>query len=163
MFNKKLEALFIGMIIIAVLILANNWYSTNNFKNNPISDEYQKLITQKEQEILENMQEHYGFKFQVPLIVTDKFKNRLYGAAVNKDGKIKIYLNKNVMQESMDYMVDSVIAHEYAHVFMFKKRFNSSKDSGHSAEWKQTCINIGGLNCEQYVDRDEVVMGKMPF
>ena len=163
MFNKKLELAFIGMIIIAIAILVNNYYSTKKFKDNPISDEYKQLITQKEQEILENMQQHYGFRFQVPLIITDKFKGRLYGAAVYKNGDVKIYLNKNVMQESMSYILDSVIAHEYAHALMLKKRMNTSINDGHSDEWKRICVKLGGLNCEKYVDRNEVIMGKMPF
>jgi len=163
MISKKLEFAFIGMIIFAIVILTSNYYSTKNFKDNPLSDEYKNLIAQKEQEILTNMQEHYGFRLQVPLIVTDKFKGRLYGAAVYKNGDVKIYLNKNVMQESMDYIVNSVIAHEYAHALMLKKKMNTSTNDGHSNEWKKICVKLGGLNCEKYVDRNEVVMGKMPF
>lgn len=163
MFTKKLEFLFIGMIFIAVLILANNWYKNNDFKNNPLSDEYKSLITNKEQEILNNMQKHYGIRFQVPLIVTDRFKGRLFGATSYKDDRITIYLNKNVMQESMDYMIDSVIAHEYAHALMFKKGFHDSHSDGHSQKWKQICINLGGINCERYVDKEEIIMSKMPF
>jgi len=33
MFNKKLELAFIGMIIIAIAILVNNYYSTKKFKD----------------------------------------------------------------------------------------------------------------------------------
>lgn len=163
MFQKKLEIIFIGVIFVALLLLANNWYTNYSFKNNPLPDKYKELIAKKNSEILDNMQRHYGFTFEVPLIVTDKFKNRLYGATSYQNGKITIYLNKNVMQESMQYMVDSVIAHEYAHALMFKNRINVVEDDGHSTQWKQICINLGGLNCEQYVDTKEVVMGKMPF
>jgi len=163
MLKKRLETIFITIIIIAVVVLINNWYSSNNFKNRPLSDEYKRLIAKKEKEILGNMRENYGLTFKVPLIVTDKFKNKLYGATSYKNGEIKIYLNKGVMQESMEYMLDSVIAHEYAHALMFKLGINSSQNNGHSKEWKEACISLGGLNCEQYVDGDEVVMSKMPF
>ena len=163
MINKKLEFVFIGMIIVSILILTTNYYSKKSFRDNPLSDEYKNLITQKEQEILTNMQKYYGFKFKIPLIITDKFKGRLYGAAVYKNGDVKIYLNKNVMRESMDYMINSVMAHEYAHAIMLKRGMNTSTNAGHSDEWKQICVKLGGLNCEKYVDRNEVVMGKMPF
>ncbi|MCF6339765.1 MAG: SprT-like domain-containing protein [Sulfurimonas sp.] len=163
MFTKKLEFLFIGIIIIAIVILVNNWYSNNKFKNNPISDEYQELISRKEQEILYNMQQHYNIIFKVPLIITDKFKGKLYGATSYRNGKIKIYLNKNVMQESMEYMINSVIAHEYAHALMFKMGFHHSNSDGHSSKWKEMCTNLGGINCERYVDREEIIMSKMPF
>lgn len=162
MLNKRLEFAFLGMIVFALVILANNYYSTKKFKDNPISDEYKMLITQKEQEILTNMKMHYGFSLKVPLIITDKFKNRLYGATVYKDGDIKIYLNKNVMKESMDYVLSSVIAHEYAHALMFMRKVVLT-DDGHSAQWQDTCTKLGGLNCEKYVNTQEVVMGKMPF
>lgn len=162
MLNKKLEFIFLGMIVFALAILTNNYYSTKKFKENPISDEYKELITKKEQEILTNMETQYGFSFKVPLIITDKFKNRLYGATVYKDGDIKIYLNKNVMQESMDYILASVIAHEYAHALMLRQTIVSTDDA-HSAQWQDTCIKLGGLNCEKYVNTQEVVMGKMPF
>ena len=150
------------MIILAIAVLYNNYTSTKNFKNNPISSQYTELINQKEQEILSSMKRHYGFSFQVPLVVTDRFKGGLYGATTYKNGEITIYLNKNVMQESMDYMVDSVIAHEYAHALMFKQGLNTTRD-GHSFKWRDICINLGAKNCERYVDVNEVVMGKMPF
>jgi len=163
MFTKKLEFLFIGIIIVAIIILVNNWHSNNQFKNNPISDKYQELISKKEQEILYNMQQHYNIRFKVPLIITDKFKDKLYGATTYRNGKIKIYLNKNVMQESMDYIIDSVIAHEYAHALMFKMGSHNYNSDGHSNKWKEMCTNLGGINCERYVDREEIIMSKMPF
>lgn len=67
------------------------------------------------------------------------------------------------MQESMDYMVESVIAHEYAHALLFKLNRYHSKDDGHSQEWQSTCVKLGGVDCQQYVDRDEIIMSKMPF
>ena len=163
MFTKKLELIFLLIIITAISILGYNYYKSYTFKNNDISTEYKKLISDKEIEVLQNMQSEFSFVFKVPLIVTDKFKGRLYGLTSYKNGEIKIYLNKKVMQESMDYMVDSVIAHEYAHALMFKLgHIHSSKD-GHSKEWQITCMKLGGKDCQQYVDQREVIMSKMPF
>jgi predicted SprT family Zn-dependent metalloprotease len=96
-------------------------------------------------------------------IVTDKFKGRLYGLTSYENGKIKIYLNKKVMQESMDYMVESVIAHEYAHAIMFKLGHIHNSDDGHSREWEETCQKLGGKDCQRYVDQKEIIMSKMPF
>lgn len=160
---KKLEYFFLIMILIAILVLANNWYESYLFKNNEISDEYKELIASKEQEVLDLMQRNYGLTFKVPLIVTDKFKGRLYGLTSYKNGEIKIYLNKKVMKESMEYMAQSVIAHEYAHALMFKLGHYDSKGDGHSLKWQETCTKLGGKNCEKYVNTEDVVMGKMPF
>ncbi len=151
------------MMVLAIAFLANNYYQSYSFKHNDISQDYKNRIAQKEQEVLYHMQENFGFVFRVPLIVTDEFKGKLYGLTSYKNGEIKIYLNKKVMQESMDYMVESVIAHEYAHALMFKLGHLHTKDKGHSKEWQETCVKLGGVDCQQYVDRDEIIMSKMPF
>jgi len=163
MFKKKLEFIFISIMLIAIIFLGSNYYKSYAFKNNNIPKSYQKRITDKEKEVLQNMQKEFGFTFKVPLIVTDKFKGRLYGLTSYRDSKIEIYLNKKVMQESMDYMVDSVIAHEYAHALMFKLGHLHVKDGGHSKEWQIICQKLGGKDCQQYVDQQEIIMSKMPF
>ena len=163
MFKKRLETAFIIIALLAIAVLGNNYYKSYTFKNNDIPDSYKKRIAIKEQEVLQLIQKRYGFNFQVPMIVTDKFKGRLYGLTSYKNGKIKIYLNKKVMQESMDYIVDSVIAHEYAHALMFKLGHLHTKNDGHSNKWQQTCVKLGGVDCQQYVDQKEIIMSKMPF
>ncbi len=163
MFTKRLELIFLGVIVISILVLSYNYYTSYRFKNSDIPLSYKQRILDKEQEVLWHMQENYGFTFKVPLIVTDEFKGRLYGLTSYRDGEIKIYLNKKVMQESMDYVVDSVIAHEYAHALMFKLGYLHSGDDGHSKEWQQTCVKLGGVDCRQYVNQQEIIMSKMPF
>ncbi len=103
MLKKKLEYFFLGMIFSAISYLLYNYYKTASFENSEIPQSYKERIFNKEQEVLENMQKNFGYVFQVPLIVTDEFKGRLYGLTSYKNGEIKIYLNKKVMQESMDY------------------------------------------------------------
>ena len=163
MFTKKLEIFFIGIILVALLFLGNNYYSSYSFKNSDIPESYKQRILDKEQEVLQHMQKNYGYAFKFPLIITDNFKGRLYGLTSYENREIKIYLNKKVMQESMDYMVDSVIAHEYAHALLFKQGFLHTKDDGHSKLWQQTCSKLGGVDCQQYVDQQEIIMSKMPF
>lgn len=163
MFKKKLEFIFIAIIVIAVGILGYNYYKSYSFKNSDIPLRYKQMIDTKEQEVLQNMQKHYGFKFKVPLIVTDKFKGKLYGLTSYRDGKVTIYLNKKVMKESMEYMVESVIAHEYAHALMFKQGHLKESNEGHSKKWQISCVKLGGKDCQQYVDREEIIMSKMPF
>ena len=79
MFKRKLEIIFLVVIVISISILVNNYYNNYKFNHNDISKEYQKLITDKEKDVLNMMQKNYGFSFKVPLIITDKFKGRLYG------------------------------------------------------------------------------------
>ncbi len=177
MLKKRLNIIFISMMMVAVSVLGNNFYNSYQFNNNDIPDNYKQQIYDKEQEILQNMQSKFGFMFKVPLIVTDKLGDNLYGLTTYKNGEVKIYLNKNVMHKSMDYMLDNIIAHEYAHAILFKRESRDnrgaakhyreksphSKECGHSKEWKDTCVKLGGDSCQQYVHQEEVSMFKMPF
>ena len=162
MFKKRFETLFIVVIIVALAVLGKNYYDSYTFKHSAISQEYEQRINAKEQEVLYLMKQHYGYALKFLLIVTDKFQGRLYGLTTYTDGQIKIYLNKKVMRESMDYMVESVIAHEYAHALLFHQGHVDAGD-GHSTLWQDTCSNLGGKNCRQYVDSQEVVMQKLAF
>ncbi|QSZ41606.1 hypothetical protein GJV85_05630 [Sulfurimonas aquatica] len=101
--KKRLEIFFILVIVVALAILINNFYKSYSFKNSDIPQSYKERIKDKEQEVLRNMQSAYGFTVRFPLEVTDKFRGRLYGVTSYDKGDIKIYLNKKVMQESMDY------------------------------------------------------------
>ena len=163
MLKKKLEFIFLLVIFSAIAILTYNYYKSYTFKHNDIPNSYKERIHLKELEVLTKMQMYYGKEIRFPLIVTDKFQGRLYGLTSYDKGNIKIYLNKKVMQESMDYMIDSVIAHEYAHALMFKRGFIHENNDGHSKEWQRTCVKLGGKDCRKYVNQKEIIMSKIPF
>lgn len=162
MFKRRLEILFIVVIVVALSVLAKNYYDSYAFNHNAIPQEYEQRIDAKEQEVLRRMQQQYGYAVKFPLIVTDRFQGRLYGLTTYTDSQIKIYLNKKVMRESIDYMVESVIAHEYAHALLFYQGHVDAGD-GHTALWQETCTRLGGKNCQRYVDAQDVVMQKLPF
>ena len=162
MFQKKLEYAFITIIVFALSVFLLNTYNSYSFKHNPLSQNYIDKIDAKEQEILSNMQNNFGFVYKFPIIITDEIPGRLYGLSSYKKGDIKIYLNKKVMQESMDYIISDVLAHEYAHALLFKLGKFGGKD-GHSKLWQKTCSKLGGENCRRYVDRQEIIMSKIPF
>lgn len=164
MFQKRLEVVFIGMILIASAYLVKSNYDDYMFDKNPISDEMKQRLHNKEREILQNMKQHYGFEFEVPVIVTNKLKTKLYGVTSYHNGRIRIYLNKKIMKESMNYVLESVLPHEYAHALLFKEGMvYESEKSGHSLEWQKACVNLGGINCDRYVSHSEVIVGKLPF
>ncbi len=163
MLFKKLELLFLATIIIALSLLGYNYYKSYSFKHNPLPNSYLKRIAAKEKDVLEHMQKNFGFQVKFPIIITDKIPGRLYGLTSYENGQIKILLNKKVMQESMDYMIDSVIPHEYAHALLFYLHKNSSANDGHSKLWRQTCQKLGGKDCRQYVNQQEIILSKLPF
>lgn len=164
MIIKKIQVVFLIISIFAVIVLLRNWYSSYSFQKNPISEEYQKAIGIEEQRVLKNMQKSFGFQYKVPLIITDKIPGKVYGVtSLSDDGAIKIYLNKKVMKESIDYILSDVIAHEYAHALLFKTGAYKNKRDGHSKLWQNTCVKLGGAKCTKYVDSHDVIMGKLPF
>ena len=57
----------------------------------------------------------------------------------------------------------SLSIHEYAHALMFKQGYMHTKDDGHSSLWQKTCVKLGGEDCQQYVNQQEIIMSKMPF
>lgn len=162
MFTKRLERIFLTITIISIAVLANNWYRSYRFDIDPIPETTQKQIIEKKYEIMQTMRDVYGLALDVPIIITDELGGRRYGVTSYNRGKIVIYLNKKVMKESMDYILDDVIAHEYAHALMFKQGLFES-DDGHSLRWQEVCRRLGGSRCDRYVDHDDVIMGKMPF
>jgi predicted SprT family Zn-dependent metalloprotease len=161
---KKIQFIFIFVISLALVVLMRNWYVSYSFDKNPISQEYQQAIYKEEQRVLSNMQRNFGFQYRVPLIITDKIPGKIYGVtSLEQSGEIKIYLNKKVMKESMDYIISNVIAHEYAHALLFKTGKYKNQKDGHSKLWQQTCVKLGGAQCQRYVDSHDVIMGKLPF
>lgn len=161
---KKIQVIFLIVSLLAVIVLLRNWYNTYNFKNNPISQEYQDAIALEEQRVLNNMVKSFGYKYKVPIIITDKIPGKVYGVtSLDNDGNIKIYLNKKVMKESVDYILSDVIAHEYAHALLFKEGAYKNKSDGHSKLWQNTCVKLGGAKCAKYVNSHDVIMGKLPF
>ncbi len=164
MFTRNLGFAFLAMSIFFSFYLAYSFYDAYTFEKSPIPKHVQKAIDRKEREILRLMQENYGFVYKFPLIVTDKIPSKLYGlTSLDEKGEIKIFLNKKVMKESLPYILESVIAHEYAHALLFELNKFAPNHEGHSRLWQQTCIKLGGEKCAQYVDINDVVIGKLPF
>lgn len=161
---KKIQVIFLIVSLLAGIILVRNWYNSYSFKNSSISQEYQDAIALEEQRVLNNMEKSFGFKYKVPIIITDKIPGKVYGVtSLDIDGQIKIYLNKKVMQESIEYILSDVIAHEYAHALLFKTRQYKNSSDGHSSLWQNTCVKLGGAKCTKYVNSHDVIMGKLPF
>lgn len=164
MYQKKLAYFFLLFSFLALLYLAHNLYSSYMFKNSELPLDMQNTLHNKEQEILINMQRNFGFVKEFPLVVSDKIPSKLYGVTtMDQSGKIVIYLNKKVMQESFSYIVESVVAHEYAHALIFHLGLYDPRGDGHSKEWQEVCQKLGARDCRRYVDSERVILGKLPF
>lgn len=159
--KNSLERLFLAIILFAVAILGYNYYSEYTFEHD-FDKRYLPPLHKKEQEILQNMQRRFGFVKRFPIVVTKKIPGRIYGLATfDKEGRVVIYLNKRVFKESFDYILDDVLAHEYAHALLLNQGYTTDTNGGHTPLWQRTCKALGGLHCERYVDRDDVVSRKL--
>lgn len=162
MFTNRLKYIFIGIASIAFIQLVLNLYFSYQFDNNPISQSIMNMISQKEQEIQKLAYKHYNIKTKIPIIITDKIESRLFGlTSLDKSGNIKIYLNKKRMKENLDFQINDVLPHEYAHAVMFIRKLYTKQDDGHSKEWQKTCLKLGGIKCERFVKHNDIVFGKL--
>jgi Zn-dependent peptidase ImmA (M78 family) len=139
-------------------------YNDHNFKKNPLSKDIQKKIYDKKEHLKTLAYRKYGVKADIPILISDKMPDNLFGLAVyTKKKEIKIILNKNRFQESVEYMIDYVLPHEYAHALMFYFKDFSSENGGHTKRWQQVCLELEGKKCDRYVKHKDVIYGKVPF
>ena len=159
--KKSLEKAFLTTIVIALALMALNFYNSYTFKHNPIDKKILKQIRDKAHYIEQNIKAIYGVDIYVDLEVSDKLPSRVYGATFEKNKKLHILLNKSVIKESLDLILDDVIAHEYAHAYLLYKGYDQEKDEGHSNRWQNVCKRLGGTTCIRYVDKEDVVRRKL--
>lgn len=161
MLTKKLELAFLSVVLLGTGFLASNLYEDYRFKKEPISNEIQARIDAKEDEVVRLMQEHYGHSFRVPLVVKDDMPSNLYGLAImDENGHISININKKRIRESLDLILSDTVPHEYAHAYMFSQG-KLDRENGHSKEWQEVCLILGGSRCDRFVNHDDVALGKM--
>jgi predicted SprT family Zn-dependent metalloprotease len=162
-FTKKLNLLFLTIIIVCVILLMLSWYKGYEFDNNPLSQDIQKEITKKEYEIRRLIKEKYNVNMNIPLVVTDKMNGKLFGMATfdTQTNIIQIFLNKKRFKESKDYMLNDVMPHEYAHALMFYFGDFSKQNSGHTMLWEKACKKLNGSRCDRFVNHDDILIDKI--
>lgn len=159
-FKHKLEKTFILSVGLALAYLIYSQSQSYAFKHSPLSEDTQARVQKKKVHTQTLMAQKFNITADIPLIISDEFHSSLYGLTSYKNSKITIYLNKKRFKESTDYMIDEVIAHEYAHamVFLLGKKVS---DDGHTKLWQKICVELEGRHCERYVDNEEIVRQKM--
>jgi hypothetical protein len=164
MFLKRLNYFFLSITILGSIFLVYSWINTYNFKKNPLDEKIVKKVKEKQYYLEKLSYQKFGINRKIPLIISDKMPSKLFGAATySKNGQISIYLNKKRFKESSEYMINDVLPHEYAHALMFVKGYFTDENGGHSKQWQNICIELEGINCNRFVDHDDVIMGKSIF
>lgn len=156
---RRLSFILSSLTLLSAVFLTYNLYRDYRFENSPISKEIESKISQKEREVIALIKKYYRVDFNVPILIED-IESNLYGVTIYNSRSIRIVLNKKRIKESLNYMLDDVIAHEYAHALMFY----FGKFDGHSKEWQDICFKLGGSRCDRYVNHKDVIFEKIkPF
>jgi uncharacterized protein YjaZ len=160
---KKIYNVFLLITIISVIGIIYIQYEKISFKNNPLPTNTTNKINNEVLKIRKRILLKYQVNVNFPIKISDQLPNNLYGmATMNDQKKIMIYLNKKRFKESESYML-AVLAHEYAHAMMFYFGDLTKVNSGHTKKWQQICYDIGGTTCERFVNRHDILIGKVRF
>lgn len=130
---------FAALTLLALLLLGFNLYRGYQFEHAELDPAIKRQIDAKVDEVIERMRAHYGSVPEVHLSIEPSLPARLYGLAMlERSGRIRVMLNKKRLRESLDFVLDEVIAHEYAHAYMLYTGHQSTQE-GHSSAWQEVC------------------------
>jgi SprT protein len=186
MFLKKLYTTFFIISLVGIVLFIYILYDNYKFDNSKLSKDVQQRIYLKKQDMIKKIQDKYNIYLDVSIIIKKNIKGNLFGIATyntkksninidkydsvykigsydTKNVNIKIYLNKNHFKESLDYMIDEVLPHEYAHALMFRLNEFTNELGGHTQKWRDICIFLSNNRCGRYANTQDIVIEKTDF
>ncbi len=159
---KKILTIFLFITIISTLFLIYLWYKDYKFNNSPLDEKIIKKIEEKTKNLKILAYKNYNITYNIPIIISDKMKNNLFGMAIfNKNKEVIIYLNKKRFKENLEYMIEDTLPHEYAHAIMFLLGDFSNENAGHSLKWENICKHLQGKRCDRFVKHDDIIIEKL--
>jgi len=153
--------IFTLLTLVSITLFILVFYKDKQFQNNPLSTQTLKKLQIKNNTIKQKIRQHYNANINIPIIIEDQLPNNLFGLTSYKKGTIKIFLNKKRFQENESYMINYVLAHEYAHALMFYFGDFTKENGGHTKKWQQFCFNIGGEKCDRFVNHNDILIEKL--
>ncbi|PHO10404.1 hypothetical protein CPG37_04965 [Malaciobacter canalis] len=162
---KKVFNIFLFLTTISTIFLIYLWYKDYQFDTKPLAKDTILKIEEKRKYLKSLALEKYNINYNVPILISKDMKSNLFGKTkYSFDEKIVIYLNKNRFKENVNYMIDSVLPHEYAHAVMFLLGDFSRQNGGHSKKWQEICISLEGNKCDRFVNHNDIIIEKTnPF
>ncbi|AXH14597.1 hypothetical protein CRU99_02295 [Malaciobacter mytili] len=161
---KKISNIFLFITIISAFFLIYLWYKDYKFNNSALDEKIIKKIEAKTRELKALAYKNYNITYNIPIIISDKMKNNLFGMAIFNKKDVAIYLNKNRFKENLEYMIEDTLPHEYAHAIMFLLGDFSNENAGHTLKWENICKNLQGKRCDRFVTHDDIIIEKTnPF
>jgi SprT protein len=158
---NNIKIIFIVITLVSTITTAYLLYQNYNFKNSNLSQDIWDKINKKDIHIKNLIKEKYNINVDIPIIVSDKIGGNTFGLALHNRGQIAIVLNKKRFQESVDYMIDYVLPHEYAHAMMFIFGNFTKQNGGHTKKWQDICLALEGKKCDRYVKHNDIVFDKI--
>lgn len=159
--QESVFKLFLLLTIFATIYLIYNIYEEKQFENSPLSNEITSKVYKRVDEVENRAKEIYGVSIKFPISIKN-MDSSLYGVTMRNANGIEIVLNRKRFKENLNYMIDDVIPHEYAHALQFAfGTFN--RNDGHSREWEKICLELGGSRCDRYVNYKDVIYEKIGF
>lgn len=157
----KLQKLFMIITTSAIALLVYLWYEDYSFSKKPLNKEYQLKIYEKNEELKKLAFKHFKITKSFPIIISDEMKTNRFGmASYSYNSKIEIHLNKKRFKENVNYMIDDVLPHEYAHAIMFYFKDFSKENSGHTKRWQAICKKLNGKRCDRFVNHNDILIEK---
>lgn len=164
MLAKKMQRIFALVTLLALLLFAANLYRSYHYNHSDIEPGLRQSLEHKANQMRRILAQRYGITAPIAFVISPKLPARLYGMTqLGNDGRITVFINKKALRESKAYVLDDVIAHEFAHAAQFALGKISNTNGGHDAQWQGICHTLQGKHCERYVNTHDVVMGKLPF
>lgn len=162
--SKKMQRIFALVTLMALALLLANIYRSYHYNHSELEPAVQQALNSKANEMRRILKKRYHIHRPIAFVISPNLPARLYGMTqMGDDGKITVFINKKALRESKAYVLDDVIAHEFAHAAQFALGNMSNHNGGHDAQWQAICKNLHGKHCERYVNTQDVVMGKLPF
>jgi SprT protein len=158
--KRGLKVLFLFIIFLGISILYFNFQKNIKWQNGNIPKEIVVKIKNKSIEIETLIKQKYRILPNFPVVISDDLPTKIFGATTFDGKNIEILLNRKRLKESLDYMLNDVLPHEYAHALVFHFRVNGGKD-GHNHIWQEFCINLNGVHCEKYVNTQDLIFKKI--
>ncbi|NVJ54043.1 MAG: SprT-like domain-containing protein [Campylobacteraceae bacterium] len=161
MFLKRLKLFFTAVTVLGTIFLIYSIYNTHKFKTSDLDEKTKNRINQKTIYLQSLAYRKFAVKRKIPIKISNKLPSNLFGAATfSQTGEIVIYLNKKRFKESVDYMIEDVLPHEYAHALMFVFGDVSKENGGHSKKWQNICKALEGKRCNRFVNHNDVIFDK---
>jgi SprT protein len=158
---NSMSFIIIGIMIISLSAMFYNYQKFETLKTSELSDLTKERIKLEVQRLNKLSLDIYGVVLNIPLELVDEVPQNIWGMMIyNQEGPQKIVINKTQLKESPNYIIEFVLAHEWAHA-VERIQNTTTKKSTHGKQWLAICNQLSIGRCRQYVHTEKVAREKL--